>query len=107
MGEAAVIAEARRVVGDAPCYLSFDIDAIDPAFAPGTGTPEIGGFTPAEAQRMLRGLMGLRFVGADLVEVSPPFDQAGGTAMVAANLLFEILCLLVGAAKARSDAPRP
>ena len=101
MGPEAVAAEARRVVGDGPTYLSFDIDAIDPAFAPGTGTPEIGGYSPAEAQRMLRGLMGVDFVAADLVEVSPPFDQTGGTAMVAANLLFEILCLLAGRVAAR------
>lgn len=95
MGPESVIAEARRVVGDRPCYLSFDIDVIDPAYAPGTGTPEIGGITPYEAQRLLRGMMGADIVAADLVEVSPPFDQAGGTAMVAANLLFEILCLMV------------
>jgi len=101
MGPEAVAAEARRVVGDGPTYLSFDIDAIDPAFAPGTGTPEIGGYSPAEAQRMLRGLLGVDFVAADLVEVSPPFDQTGGTAMVAANLLFEILCLLAARVSAR------
>ena len=94
MGPDAAAAEARKVVGDGPTYLSFDIDAIDPAFAPGTGTPEIGGYTPAEAQRMLRGLMGLNFVGADVVEVSPPFDPLGNTALVAATLMFEILCLL-------------
>jgi guanidinopropionase len=94
MGPDAVIAEARRVVGDGPTYLSFDVDGIDPAFTPGTGTPEVGGYTPAEAQKMLRGLRGVDFVGADVVEVSPPFDPSGNTALVAANLMFEILALL-------------
>lgn len=89
-----IMAEARRIVGDAPTYLTFDIDSIDPSFAPGTGTPEIGGFTTLEAQRMLRKLAGLNLVGADLVEVSPPFDASGGTAWVGASLMFEILCLL-------------
>ena len=93
MGLEKVVAEARRVAGDGPTWLSFDIDGIDPAFAPGTGTPEIGGYTPAEAQRMLRGLMGLDLVGADVVEVSPPFDPTGNTALVACTLMFEILCL--------------
>jgi guanidinopropionase len=101
LGPEGAAAEARRVVGDGPAYLTFDIDALDPAYAPGTGTPEIGGYSPAEAQRMLRGLMGLDLVGADLVEVSPPFDPQGGTAMVAANLLFEILCLLAARIAAR------
>ena len=81
MGLEAVIAEARRVVGDGPTYLSFDIDGIDPAYAPGTGTPEVGGFTSLEAQLLLRGLRGLRFVGGDVVEVSPPFDPSGLTAL--------------------------
>ncbi len=89
-----VVAEAHRVAGTGATYLSFDIDGIDPAFAPGTGTPEVGGYTPAEAQRMLRGLKGLNLVGADVVEVSPPFDQSGNTALVAATLMFEIVCLL-------------
>jgi guanidinopropionase len=101
MGLDTVIAEARRVVGEGPTYLSFDVDGIDPTFTPGTGTPEIGGYTPGEAQRMLRGLMGIDFVGADVVEVSPPFDPSGGTALVAANLMFEILCLLAGPARKR------
>ena len=93
-GPEAIIKEARRLIGDKPAYLSFDVDGIDPTFTPGTGTPEIGGYTPREAQQMLRGLMGLNFIGADVVEVSPPFDPSGGTALVAANLMFEILCLL-------------
>jgi len=88
------IAEARRVVGDGPVYISFDIDSLDPAFAPGTGTPEIGGLSTFEAQRLIRGCQGLHIVGADLVEVSPPFDPAGTTALAGANLLFELLCVL-------------
>jgi guanidinopropionase len=82
------------VVGGGPTYLSFDIDALDPAFAPGTGTPEAGGMSTLEAQRLLRGLRGINFIGADLVEVSPAFDPSGNTAIVAATLFFEILCLL-------------
>src|SRR5207237_1992190 len=79
LGVEKVIAEARRVVGDKPTYVSFDVDGLDPAFAPGTGTPEIGGYTPHEAQRMLRGLRGLHLVGGDVVEVSPPVDMSGTT----------------------------
>ena len=94
MGVDAVIAEARRVVGDGPTYVSFDVDGLDPVYAPGTGTPEIGGITTIEAQALLRGLNGLNLVGGDVVEVSPPFDPTGNTALVAATLMFEILCLL-------------
>jgi guanidinopropionase len=94
MGVDAVIHEARRIVGDAPSYISFDIDALDPVFAPGTGTPEFAGLTSREVNRMLRGLRKLNLVGADVVEVSPPFDPSGGTALAAANIAFEILCLL-------------
>lgn len=97
LGPDAVAAEARRVVGAGPAYLTFDIDCLDPAFAPGTGTPEVGGLTPREAFRILRGLSGIALVGADLVEVSPPFDPTGGTALVGAAMLFEILCLLAAA----------
>jgi len=93
-GPEAVMAEARAIVGDGPVYVSFDIDALDPAFAPGTGTPEIGGITTREAQRMIRALDGLDLVGADLVEVSPPFDPSGLTAWTAVNLIFELLCVL-------------
>jgi guanidinopropionase len=94
LGVPAVIAEARRVVGDGPVYLSFDVDGLDPVYAPGTGTPEVGGITTLEAQRLLRGLQGLDFVGGDVVEVSPPFDVGGNTSLVGATLMFEILCLL-------------
>ena len=89
-----VIKESRRVVGDGPVYLSFDVDGIDPVFTPGTGTPEIGGLTTIEAQGLIRGLRGLNLVGGDVVEVSPPFDQTGNTALVAATIMYEILCIL-------------
>lgn len=98
------IAEARRVVGTAPTYFTFDIDAIDPAFAPGTGTPEIGGFTSREALQIVRGFRHLNLVGADMVEVSPPLDQSGGTALVGASIAFELLCLL---AESRSERGEP
>jgi guanidinopropionase len=94
LGVDRVIAEARRVVGDGPTYISFDVDGLDPVYAPGTGTPEVGGITTIEAQRLLRGLRGLNLVGGDVVEVAPPFDPTGNTALVAATLMYEILCLL-------------
>jgi guanidinopropionase len=99
----AIMKEACRIVDDAPAYLFFDIDCIDPSVAPGTGTPKIGGFNAREAQKMVRGLSGLNLVGADLVEVSPPFDQSGGTAWVGLSMMFEILCLLVEA-RAQNNA---
>jgi len=89
-----VMAEARSIVGDQPTYVSFDIDGIDPSMAPGTGTPEIGGFTTHQAQRMVRKLQGLNLIGADLVEVSPPFDPSGNTAWVGVSIIFELLCVL-------------
>ncbi len=94
LGVAGVIAEARRVAGDGPVYLSFDVDGLDPVFAPGTGTPEVGGITSREALALLRGLRGLDFVGGDVVEVAPPFDPSGVTALVGATLMYEILCLV-------------
>ncbi len=93
-----VIAEARKIVGDHRTYISFDIDGIDPAFAPGTGTPEIGGILPIEAQALIRGLRGLNFIGADIVEVAPPFDASGNTALIAATIMYEILCIIAEAA---------
>jgi guanidinopropionase len=96
-GVDAVMAEARAIVGDQPTYVSFDIDGIDPSMAPGTGTPEIGGFTTHQAQRMVRQLQGLNLVGADLVEVSPPFDPSGQTAWVGVNIMFELLCVVADA----------
>jgi guanidinopropionase len=94
LGVDAVIAEARRVVGDGPTYISFDIDGLDAAYAPGTGTPEVGGLTTLEAQALLRGLRQLNLIGADVVEVAPPFDPSGNTALVGATIMYEILCLL-------------
>jgi guanidinopropionase len=100
------VEEARRVVGAGPTYLSFDIDSLDPAWAPGTGTPEAGGLSMVEALRILRGLRGIDFVGGDVVEVSPPFDIGGLTAFHGASVLFEVLCLVAEARVARS-ALRP
>ena len=79
-----------------PTYLSFDIDSVDPGFAPGTGTPEVGGLTPREVLELLRGLKGIDFVGGDVVEVAPQYDATTNTAHVAAQVLFTILCLMVG-----------
>jgi guanidinopropionase len=100
-GPEVVMAEARAIVGDRPVYVSFDIDGIDPSQAPGTGTPEIGGFSTHTAQRMVRGLDGLDIVGADLVEVSPPFDVGGITAFAGASILFELLCVTAAAVARR------
>jgi guanidinobutyrase len=88
--------EVRAMMGNGPVYMSFDIDSLDPAFAPGTGTLEVGGLTIWQALEIVRGCRGLNLVGCDLVEVSPPYDQAGTTALVAANILFEMLCVLPG-----------
>ncbi|XP_039223258.1 agmatinase, mitochondrial [Crotalus tigris] len=101
---APLMAEVRAQVGDRPLYLSFDIDALDPAFAPGTGTPETAGLTPAQALEIIRGCQGLRVVGADLVEVAPVYDLSGITALLGANLLFEMLCALPGVK--RSPLPK-
>jgi guanidinopropionase len=95
LGWKAVADEIHRIVGNTPVYLSFDIDGLDPVYAPGTGTPEPGGITMREAQRLLRELRGLDYVGADLVEISPPLDPSGLTALNGASILFEMLCLLV------------
>ena len=92
-GPRAVAERVRAVVGEAPCYLSFDIDALDPAFAPGTGTPEIGGLASWQAQSILRRLTGLRFIGMDVVEVAPAYDVAEITALAAATIVFEYLAL--------------
>ncbi len=93
---APLMAQVRDTIGNAPCYLSFDIDGIDPAYAGGTGTPEIGGLTVPQALEIIRGCYGLNIVGCDLVEVSPPYDLTGNTALLGANLLFEMLCILPG-----------
>lgn len=88
--------EVRQQMGGAPVYISFDIDGLDPAFAPGTGTPEIGGLSINQGLEIIRGARGLNIVGGDLVEVSPPYDASGNTALTAANLLYEMLCVLPG-----------
>lgn len=93
-GWRACMAEALEIVGDLPAYVSFDIDSLDPAFAPGTGTPEAGGLTMREAQGMVRMLADVDIRGADMVEVSPPFDHAGITALNGATILFELLCVM-------------
>jgi guanidinopropionase len=94
LGVDGVIAAAHQIVGEGRTYISFDIDGLDPAYAPGTGTPEVGGLTTIEAQMLLRGLRGLDLIGGDVVEVSPPFDLSGSTALVGATMMYEILCLL-------------
>lgn len=104
LGVKQVIDEARRLVGDHPTYISFDVDGLDPVYAPGTGTPEIGGLTTIEAMELLRGLRGLNLIGGDVVEVAPPFDPSGNTALVGATLMYEILCLLAEA-KAKEKSP--
>ena len=86
----------RDKVGDHPVYITFDIDSLDPAFAPGTGTPEICGLTTPQAVELIRSLKGLSVIGCDLVEVSPPYDPSGNTALTAANILYELLCILPG-----------
>lgn len=94
IGPKAVVARVKEILGDRPCYLTWDIDALDPAYAPGTGTPVWGGLTSAQAAAILRGLAGINIVGGDVVEVSPPFDTTGATAVAGAHVATEILCLL-------------
>ncbi len=86
--------EVRSKIGDAPTYISFDIDGLDPAFAPGTGTVEVGGLSVWQGMEIVRGCAGLNIVGGDLVEISPPYDPSGNTALLGANLLYEMLCAL-------------
>lgn len=88
--------KVKNAIGDHPCYLTYDIDSLDPAYAPGTGTPEIGGLTTPQAMEFIRALWGLNIVGFDMVEVSPMYDTSGNTALTAANLMFEILSILPG-----------
>jgi agmatinase len=93
-GAEPTMARVRDIVGDGPVYVTFDIDSVDPAFAPGTGTPEVGGLTSYEAQELVRGLAGAKLVGCDVVEVAPPFDGPGHiTSLLAANIMFELLCV--------------
>jgi len=89
-----VMAEAREIAGTGPTYVSYDIDFVDPTFAPGTGTPEVGGPNSFQALQVCRELAGLNIVGADMVEVSPPFDQSGGTAFLGMSIMYEILCVM-------------
>ncbi|MDD9922963.1 MAG: arginase family protein, partial [Boseongicola sp.] len=92
-GGAQIAKEIKDIVGDANVYLSFDIDALDPAFAPGTGTPVWAGLTTAQAALILREIAGITLVGGDLVEVCPPFDQSDITAVAGAHVLYELICL--------------
>ncbi len=96
-----VMAEVRQIVGTAPTYCTYDIDFVDPTYAPGTGTPEIGGPNSFQAQQVIRQMSGVNLVGADLVEVAPPFDPSGGTAWLGISLMFELLCVLAQAVDAR------
>lgn len=93
-GVADVMAEAREIVGAGETYISYDIDFVDPTFAPGTGTPEVGGPNAFQALQVVRELDGVNIVGADLVEVSPPFDESGGTAFLGVSIMFELLCIM-------------
>ncbi|MGB3814566.1 MAG: agmatinase [Shinella sp.] len=95
LGIPAIIERAKAIVGDGPTYLSFDIDSLDPSFAPGTGTPEIGGLTTREVLELIRGLKGINLVGGDVVEVAPQYDATTNTAQTGAQVLFEILSLMV------------
>ena len=96
-----LMADIRAKIGDAPVYLTYDIDSLDPAFAPGTGTVEVGGLTTMQGLEIIRGTAGLNLVGGDLGEVSPPYDPAGNTAMIAASYLYEMLCALPGVPQGR------
>ncbi|WP_020560952.1 agmatinase [Thiofilum flexile] len=93
---APLMQEVRMLIGDTPTYISFDIDGLDPSFAPGTGTPEVGGLTVTQGLEIIRGCRGLNLVGGDVVEVSPPYDTTGNTALVGANMAYEILCVMPG-----------
>jgi agmatinase len=108
MGPAAIVKRIREVTGDGPTYVTFDVDGLDPAFAPGTGTPEVGGLSSADALAILRGCLGLDVVGGDVVEVAPQYDPTTNTAQIAAQALFAVLCLAAAARQARgAQAPAP
>ncbi|MDA5557311.1 agmatinase [Shimia sp. MMG029] len=102
-GLADVMAEAREIVGTVPTYVSYDIDFVDPTFAPGTGTPEVGGPNSFQALEVVRALDGLNIIGADLVEVSPPFDSTGGTAFLGVSIMFELLCVMAKDIASRTE----
>ncbi|CAH0530074.1 agmatinase [Vibrio hippocampi] len=93
LGVEGILQQIKQTIGDTPAYVTFDVDCLDPAFAPGTGTPEMGGFTSIEALQLIRGLQDVNVIGADVVEVSPPFDPTGNTALVGATIMFELLCI--------------
>ncbi|MBY6048347.1 agmatinase [Vannielia litorea] len=99
-----LMAEAREIVGEGPTYVSYDIDFIDPAYAPGTGTPEVGGPNSYQALQVVRALRGLNVVAADMVEVSPPFDVGGATAYLGMSVMFELLCVMAESASGGADA---
>ena len=104
VGLEAVIEAVRERAGDGPCFLTIDIDFVDPTFAPATGTPEVGGFNAWESQYLVRGLKGINFVAFDLVEVAPPYDNPGATtSLLAANLVYEFISLLALAARDKSE----
>jgi guanidinopropionase len=102
MGPDAALAKARAVIGDGPAYVSFDVDSLDPGFAPGTGTPEVGGLAPREVLHVLRGLAGLDIIGGDVVEIAPQYDATSNTAHAAAQMMFTILSLIDIAHQTRS-----
>lgn len=102
LGISTIIDRARKKVGDGPVYISFDVDSLDPGFAPGTGTPEVGGLAPREVLALLRGMAGLPVVGGDVVEVAPQYDATTNTAQCGAQVLFELLCLVALAKQAKS-----
>jgi guanidinopropionase len=104
MGIPAVVTKAREVIGDGPFYVTFDVDGVDPGFAPGTGTPEVGGLTPREVLGILRGLAALDIVGGDVVEVAPQYDATTNTAQIGAQGLFELLCLVALSRRDRRGA---
>jgi agmatinase len=104
MGIAAIVEKARDIVGDGPTYVSFDIDSLDPGYAPGTGTPEVGGLQPREVLEILRGLIGIDMIGGDVVEVAPQYDATSNTAQAGAQVLFELLCLAVSNIVRRREA---
>lgn len=101
-GPAAVVRRVKEIVGNRPAYVTFDIDALDPAFAPGTGTPVWGGLSSAQAAAILRGLAGINMVGGDVVEVSPPFDTTGATAIAGAHAMVELICLWAASGRAKT-----
>lgn len=99
-----IVRRAKEVVGDTPTYITFDIDCLDPAFAPGTGTPEVGGLTTNQALTILRGLTDLNLIGGDVVEIAPDYDATTNTAHAGAQILFEILSLISLSQEQRSRA---